>query len=720
MNRLQTAFFAALFGFSILAGASTPPRVMGEPARTSEKNQLSHAWKHTDAHRRAKVVALKPLAAEKIDSAKRANEGKHKKAQQIGVHRDIASEVEGGSIDNNLNWITTSDGGKSASVRLTSPGARGIRVAMSTVGLPNNAELRFAGSSDDTLGSAFASGKEATTLLDKEKRYWTPYTTGEAQVIEIYIPAGVDVSAIRVNLLQLSHIFASAELKFGDTKQSALCNVDVICRSQTAGFVNAKNSVAQMIFTSDCGSGGGLASCICTGTLLNDDVPTSQIPYFYSATHCVGTQTEANTVNTVWFMEAPFCGAGGPGSNMTRLAGGATLLYTNADTDALLLRLNNAPPSGAFFSGWDAATVTSGTNVTGIHHPSGDLKKSSDGQILGFGSINGSISQLIRVGWLSGTTEGGSSGSGLFTVTNDQYFLRGGLEGGAASCSNSGNLANVNNRDYFSRFDETFPSIRSFLLAGSQPTVTNYSDLWWAGAAEDGWGMSVQQHGSTQFNALYVYDDVGRPTWYVFSGALTTITPPSVSGTLYQPSSTPFTNYDPTAFNLAAAQGRLNAPGTAKITYNADGTARLEYTINGISGVKNMSRQPFSGLTAPFNVSDMWWGGQAQNGWGISLTQHDGIVFGAWYTYGANSQPTWFVMPRGTFSGNTLTGALYSTTGSRWLGAAFFPIRSQDVLEVGTLTINFSSANAGSMTYRFTAGPFAGVTQTKPIERQAF
>ena len=715
MKKLQQFLFTALAAWSLAAGAAEAPRIMGEPARVSEKSQVSHAWKHTEAQSLAKVVTLKPIAPSRIEDVKRANSGKFKKAQQIGITRDLLSETDGAKFDGNLNWAATPDGGKSASLRLLSPGARGLRAAMTVAGLPDNAELRFAGSAGDA-SIAFASGVEAKTLLDRDKHYWTPFTIGEAQVIEIYVPAGVNVSAIRVTVSQLSHIFASVESKLGNTKASEACNVDAICRAQTPGFVNAKNAVAQLIYSSTCDSDNPtrIASCICTGTLLNDGDPTTQIPYFYSATHCISTQTEANTVNTVWFKEAPFCGAGGSGANLTRITGGANLLYADADSDAMLMRLNNAPPAGAFFSGWDAATVTAGTNATGIHHPSDDLKKSSDGQLLGFNSINGSISQLIRVGWTSGTTEGGSSGSGIFTVTNDQYFLRGGLEGGSAQCLNSGSLTNPNNRDYYSRFDEAFPSIKQYLLP------TNYSDLWWAGEAENGWGMSVQQHGSTQFNALYVYDDLGRPTWYVMSGVLTTTNPPSVSGIIYQPTSTPLNNYDPTGFNAAAAAGRLNAPGTARITYTGNSTARLEYTINGISGSKNMSRQVFGGLTAPFNVGDMWWGGQSQNGWGISLTAHEGIVFGAWYTYGLNGQPTWYVLSRGTWSGNTVSGALYSTTGSRWLGATFPPIRSQDVLEVGTLTLNFTNANAATMTYRFTAGPFAGTQQTKPIVRQDY
>ena len=48
----------------------------------------------------------------------------------------------------------------------------------------------------------------------------------------------------------------------------------------------------------------------------------------------------------------------------------------------------------------------------------------------------------------------------------------------------------------------------------------NYSDMWWAGPIENGWGMSIQQHASgVQVNALYVYDIAGQPRWYVMSGA---------------------------------------------------------------------------------------------------------------------------------------------------------------------------------------------------------
>ena len=43
-------------------------------------------------------------------------------------------------------------------------------------------------------------------------------------------------------------------------------------------------------------------------------------------------------------------------------------------------------------------------------------------------------------------------------------------------------------------------------------------DMWWSGPAENGWGMSVVQHGERLFCAIYAYDTSGDPKWYVVPG----------------------------------------------------------------------------------------------------------------------------------------------------------------------------------------------------------
>ena len=165
---------------------------------------------------------------------------------------------------------------------------------------------------------------------------------------------------------------------------------------------------------------------------------------------------------------------------------------------------------------------------------------------------------------------------------------------------------------------------------------------------------------------------------------------------------------------------KVGAPvGNISINFTSNSTASLQYVINGIAGQKSIQRQVFGRGTSPLNVGDMWWGGSAQDGWGISITQQAGILFGAWYTYGADGKATWYAMTDGTWTGNIYTGAFISTLGSPWVGATYSPSQLQ-VVPTGTMTLNFSDANNATMTYTFTAGPFAGTTQTKPIVRQPY
>jgi photosystem II stability/assembly factor-like uncharacterized protein len=241
----------------------------------------------------------------------------------------------------------------------------------------------------------------------------------------------------------------------------------------------------------------------------------------------------------------------------------------------------------------------------------------------------------------------------------------------------------------------------------------NYSDMWWAGTAENGWGMSIQQHGQIQLNAMYVYDSAGKPIWYVLPGGAWNSDFTTYSGPIYQPTSAPLNNYSAAQFNVGAPVGNIS------INFTSNSTALLQYVINGVSGQKSIQRQVFGRGTSPIAVGDMWWGGTAQDGWGISITQQAGILFGAWYTYGPDGKATWYVMTDGTWSGNTYTGGFFSTLGSPWLGAPYNPSQLQ-VVPTGTLTLNFSDANNATMTYAFTAGPFAGTTQSKPIVRQPY
>jgi hypothetical protein len=128
-------------------------------------------------------------------------------------------------------------------------------------------------------------------------------------------------------------------------------------------------------------------------------------------------------------------------------------------------------PSGTAFAGWTAAPVDFGSEVVGIHHPGGDLKKISFGTTQqGFydctWSVYGGLTcnphpgdgRYIAVKWDDGTTEGGSSGSAIF---DNQGHVIGNLRGGGASCETPNLL------DFYGRFDLTYPKVQQWLGGGS-------------------------------------------------------------------------------------------------------------------------------------------------------------------------------------------------------------------------------------------------------------
>lgn len=433
-------------------------------------------------------LRYREMAAERILKVQQYNTTRRMKPAQSGIARAALSE---GAISMlpPLRWIKSSDGGYVTRIEVTSPVALGLRVGLQVSALSPRAELRFGGSSNPSKVIAMMTGRNILQLVDSRGIFWTPDTDGEKQFIEIYLPAGISRTSVRLQTPLLSHLLVNS---LNDAKiiekagfgESGACNVNAVCRVAELGanYVSAKNAVAHMSFTYPNG-----ASFICSGTLLADTVSGTQVPYFYTAHHCFaggaggvpatsypsGFQAVANTLNTFWKYETTVCTTSVNPGNVP-LVGGADYLYSDPNTDGMLVRLKNTPPAGSEFAGWDYALLPTSSNIIGIHHPSGDAKKVSSGQQLSRDADQN------EVAWLSGTTEGGSSGSGLFTADATGYHLRGGLLGGSASCANTGSLENAGNRDYYSRFDLVFPHIESYLAPvpgpllranGSQPLI---------------------------------------------------------------------------------------------------------------------------------------------------------------------------------------------------------------------------------------------------------
>jgi Bacterial Ig-like domain (group 3) len=269
------------------------------------------------------------------------------------------------------------------------------------------------------------------------------------------------------------------------------------------------------------------------------------------------------------------------------------------------------------------------------------------------------------------------------------------------------------NRNYTSVYsgDTNNASVQttlSFAVAATGPR--DYSDLWWAGLAENGWGMSIMQKGAVQFNTFYIYDAQGKPTWVVMPGGAWDSTFTRFSGPLYQTTGSPYFDYD---------ASRLNVPapiGNATLTFTNLNAAVLDYTISGQSGRKQIARQPFGVPdSAPrLLVRDMWWGGQTENGWGLAIAQQDRNLFTVWFTYDAGGKPTWYVVSGGKWDENVFTGDVYTTTSSAWIGTTYDTSQFK-FTKAGEMTITFTDQDNAVMTTTID-----GVTQSKPITRQPF
>ena len=394
-----------------------------------------------------------------------------------------------------------------------------------------------------------------------------------------------------------------------------------------------------------------------------------------------------------------------------------TEIYSNADGSVQFIELT-AQASGQQFLANRSITSSQGSQTRTYTFPT-DLPGDS-AVTTGGGGYYGGETYTEYKSFLIGT-----QGFAALNLVTPDYIVPNGF---LFTSNGAVNFANVHSVSY-----ATLPTSGGLSIDASRMTAVNspknfagatgsiaaaaspldYSDMWWAGEAENGWGMSIQQHGNIQFIAIYVYDSTGKPTWYVMPGGTWNASFTSYTGLLYQPTSAPLNNYTPAQFVVGAS------PGSMTLNFTSNSTATMQYTINGVPGQKSVLRQPFGTGTSPLTVGDMWWAGSTQDGWGINLVQHAGIVFGVWYTYGPDGKPTWYVLPNGTWSGNNYSGAFYSTTGSAWLGTIYDPSKL-DVKQAGTLGFNFTGANNATMEYTFTSGPFSGMTQSKPIVRQPY
>ena len=372
------------------------------------------------------------------------------KRLQVGVVRTLPSPLN--PLSDSVSYTVAEGEVRVASI--VSEGALYTRIQFKDFSLPAGARVFVypAEKPDEFFGPYEGKGPW------NDGSFWTPAISGDQIIIEYTTPTGTGTTKTPFKISDIAHIYKNV----GTDEAAGACNLEV-----PAEWANVAKSVGMLQFV----TGGFVAQC--TGTLLND-TDTSTNHYVLSANHCISSQSEAQSVTVYWNYNTGDTPPGG-----TPTTNGSNLMVTGSASDFTLLRLTGGLPGGLFFSGWDATALSTGTSVTGIHHPEGSHKRISFGATNAncSGGLPGPCQNFTGVTWNpnGGTTEPGSSGSGLWKGSSANPMLVGTLTGGGASCDTP------TQSDYYGRFSVTYPSVASFLegtncVTSLSPTNQNFSN----------------------------------------------------------------------------------------------------------------------------------------------------------------------------------------------------------------------------------------------------
>ncbi len=355
-------------------------------------------------------------------------------------------------------WSNTAQGGRIWRLRVQVAGARTLSLHFDRLQLPAGARLFLRGARDE-YGPLGAADRALA-------QFWTPVVRGDWLELALLLPQEGGYQLATRRLFYGFRGFGSAA---GGLEKAGRCNVNVACEVADE-WRDQVRSVARV-------SVGGVF--LCSGQLLNNTAQDRR-PLFLTAAHCLDTVYQPSSIVVYFNYEASDCGGEADGKLLQAIEG-ANLLASSAapgslsvlaGSDFALLELWRVPPPefDVFYSGWDNRDVAP-RQAVGIHHPSGDEKSISiEGDplsITAYGQGTGSLSEglpptHLRVSdWDLGTTEGGSSGSGLW---NTQRRLVGQLSGGAAACGND-------QPDWYGRFHEDW-----FRFPGAKSSVASHLD----------------------------------------------------------------------------------------------------------------------------------------------------------------------------------------------------------------------------------------------------
>ncbi|HEX3097569.1 MAG TPA: hypothetical protein VHQ02_07625 [Usitatibacter sp.] len=675
--RLLLATFAALH-FAAAAAAGMPSR----PALPSTHYLLPQL--HAPRLAPVDAVSLPPLGKPKAATVEKPG------PVRVGSVREIESPPRIAA------WTPVS-GGYVAKVRVSSTGALGLRTRFDLGVVPGAMEIRAQGTD----------GQIETQLLDPTlgTEIWGPWTEGPTQVLELFTPVrpGND-DAVKIGAVVHFDTPIVTTASGSCTLETGCATTDSALDPGLAGAIaEREKSVVKMTFV----EGGG--SFLCSGTLINTE--KFPAPFVLTANHCINSAATARTIATFWFdvsdANCPDLGSPPPPQ---QVKGGMQLVFTNYNVDSTLLLMNQPPPDGAVYSGWNPARLASADPIVSISHPQGDTARYAVGSISQEFRLEDWPQEFYGVRYSRGIIQGGSSGSGLFTFANGTLTLRGILTGTTVRNSAEGlSCTDLNEDGLYSRFEIFEPEIA--------PYITN------AGAPPDDAPNRPQDLAGTPVSAGEFLDQRSSPL--ALDGRHIDY-PGDLDVFRFQLGTSAWVSAWTEGANLDDIGTILDANGT-KVEVNDDaqtssnhfgitklltpGTYYLQVAHWDPAGTGAYNLRMRADVLGT-NYTDLWFN-PSESGWGINFNHQDNTLFATLFTYDATGTPMWLVMSNGARQADgSFSGALFRTT-----GAAFnaVPFPQPSATQVGTLRVAFTTDNTATLTYSY-----LGTNVTKSITRQSF
>lgn len=376
----------------------------------------------------------------------------------------------------NGSWSRTADGLSRWQLRVDSSGASSLALLLTEVRLPEGAELWFY----DTVGHDVQGPITAARINAATGQLSLPLVRSDAAVLEVRVPAAQQ-NEVAFKISEAYHGYRSlhAAANGSNTPKAAIgddagsCNIDVVC-TEGNNWRNEIRSTVLLVTTNQS---------LCTGSLVNNTRQDDRA-LVLTANHCGIRSTNIGSVTAYFNTQSTSCG-GNENGRIDQNIDGGSFLARDDNSDFTLISLATLPPTAynVLYAGWDARSGVAPQSGVTMHHPQGDEKKisvySSPGTAqndvcIGSGAgaaCDGFLVDSWRVTWSRGTTEGGSSGAGLW---NQNRQLVGVLSGGGASCSS------INEPDFFGRMDRAWQANAATsgqLKAHLDPISTNCLQL---------------------------------------------------------------------------------------------------------------------------------------------------------------------------------------------------------------------------------------------------